>query len=110
MGDEFGQEREWNHDAQLDWDLLDNPAHRGVQRLVRDLNRLYTAEPALHARDGDDTGFSWVVADDWQQSVFAYLRMSGGNRPPCWRSATSPPSRETATGLACRRPGSGAPS
>ena len=82
MGDEFGQEREWNHDAQLEWDLLDDPAHRGVQRLVRDLNRLYTAEPALHARDGEDTGFSWVVADDWQQSVFAYLRMSGGNRPP----------------------------
>ncbi len=82
MGDEFGQEREWNHDAQLDWDLLDDPAHRGVQRLVRDLNRLYMAEPALHARDGEDAGFSWVVADDWQQSVFAYLRMSGGNGPP----------------------------
>jgi len=49
---------------------------------VRDLNRLYTTEPALHARDGEDTGFSWVVADDWQQSVFAYLRMSGGNGPP----------------------------
>ena len=56
MGGEFGQEREWNHDAQPDWDLLDDPAHRGVQRLVRDLNRLYTAEPALHARDCDDTG------------------------------------------------------
>ncbi len=82
MGDEFGQEREWNHDAQLDWDLLDDPAHHGVQRLVRDLNRLYTTEPALYARDGENTGFSWVVADDWQQSVFAYLRMSGGNRPP----------------------------
>jgi 1,4-alpha-glucan branching enzyme len=82
MGDEFGQEREWNHDAQLDWGLLDDSAHRGVQRLVRDLNRLYTAEPALHTRDGEDTGFSWVVADDWQQSVFAHLRMSGGNSPP----------------------------
>ena len=82
MGDEFGQEREWNHDAQPDWDLLDDPAHRGVQRLVRDLNRLYTAEPALYARDCKDTGFSWVVADDWPQSVFAYLRMSGGNSPP----------------------------
>ena len=50
--------------------------------MVRDLNRLYTAEPALYARDGEGTGFSWVVADDWPQSVFAYLRMSGGNSPP----------------------------
>ena len=82
MGDEFGQEREWNHDSQPDWDLLDNPAHRGLQRLVRDLNRLYTAEPALHARDCEDTGFRWVVGDDREQSVFAYLRLSGGNGAP----------------------------
>jgi 1,4-alpha-glucan branching enzyme len=82
MGDEFGQEREWNHDSQPDWDLLDDPAHRGLQRLVRDLNRLYTAEPALHARDCEDTGFRWIVADDREQSVFAYLRMPSGNGAP----------------------------
>jgi 1,4-alpha-glucan branching enzyme len=82
MGDEFGQEREWNHDSQPDWDLLDNPAHRGLQRLVRDLNRLYIAEPALHARDCEDTGFRWIVAEDREQSVFAYLRMPGGNGAP----------------------------
>jgi 1,4-alpha-glucan branching enzyme len=82
MGGEFGQEREWNHDAQPDWDLLDDPAHRGIQRLVRDLNLLYTTEPALHARDCDDTGFRWVVVDDREQSVFAYLRMPGGNGAP----------------------------
>jgi 1,4-alpha-glucan branching enzyme len=82
MGDEFGQEREWNHDTQPDWDLLDTPEHRGIQRLVRDLNRLYTAEPALYARDYQDTGFRWVVADDREQSVFAYLRIPTGNGMP----------------------------
>jgi 1,4-alpha-glucan branching enzyme len=82
MGGELGQEREWNHDAQLDWHLLDDPAHRGVQRLVRDLNRLYTAEPALYERDFDHTGFRWVISDDAEQSVLAYLRMPAGNGPP----------------------------
>ena len=82
MGDEFAQEREWNHDTQLDWDLLDDPAHRGVQRLVRDLNRLYTGEPALHERDHDSGGFCWVIVDDRERSVFANLRMPRGNGPP----------------------------
>jgi 1,4-alpha-glucan branching enzyme len=82
MGTEFGQEREWNHDSQLDWDLLDNPAHRGVQHLVRDLNRLYVAEPALYEQDFDSAGFRWVMADDAEDSVLAYLRMPAGNGPP----------------------------
>jgi 1,4-alpha-glucan branching enzyme len=82
MGTEFGQESEWNHDAQPDWYLLDAPAHRGVQRLVRDLNRIYTTEPALYARDCEETGFQWVVVDDREQSVFAYLRMPGDNGVP----------------------------
>jgi 1,4-alpha-glucan branching enzyme len=82
MGDEFAQEREWNHDTQPDWDLLDDAAHRGVQRLVRDLNRLYTGEPALHERDHDAGGFRWVVVDDREQSVFANLRLPSGNGPP----------------------------
>jgi 1,4-alpha-glucan branching enzyme len=81
MGGEFAQEREWNHDWQLDWDLLDDPRHRGVQRLVRDLNRLYAAEPALHARDCDPSGFRWLVADDRLDSVYAYLRLAGNGRP-----------------------------
>jgi len=82
MGDEFGQEREWNHDTQPDWDLLDTPEHRGIQRLVRDLNRLYTTEPALYAQDYQDRGFRWVVADDREQSVFAYLRIPVENGVP----------------------------
>jgi 1,4-alpha-glucan branching enzyme len=50
MGGEFGQEREWDHDGQLEWHLLDDPAHRGVQRIVRDITQIYTAEPTLRAR------------------------------------------------------------
>jgi 1,4-alpha-glucan branching enzyme len=49
---------------------------------VRDLNRLYTAEPALYERDYDESGFSWVMSDDHEQSVLAYLRMPAGNGPP----------------------------
>jgi 1,4-alpha-glucan branching enzyme len=76
MGDEFAHEREWNHDRELDWPSLDDPAHSGVQRLVRDLNRLYAAEPALHWRDCDASGFMWAVGDDRSNSVFAFLRLA----------------------------------
>jgi 1,4-alpha-glucan branching enzyme len=74
MGNEFGQLAEWNHDHSLDWHLLDEPPHAGVQAVVRDLNRLYRSVPALHELDCDGAGFEWLVADDWQQSVFAWLR------------------------------------
>ena len=74
MGCEFAQQREWNHDRSLDWHLLDDPAHAGVQRLVRDLNRLYRDSPALHQRDCDPAGFEWVSHDDAAQSVLAFLR------------------------------------
>ncbi|GAC1417718.1 MAG: 1,4-alpha-glucan branching protein GlgB [Burkholderiaceae bacterium] len=74
MGCELAQVREWNHDASVEWDLLDDPQHRGVQRLVRDLNRAYVSEPALHRKDTDPQGFAWVIGDDSSNSVFAYLR------------------------------------
>ena len=77
MGGEFAQWREWNHDDELDWALLDQPAHRGVHSLVRDLNRLYRDLPALHAMDHRPEGFQWIVGDDHQNSVFAYLRRAG---------------------------------
>lgn len=79
MGGEFGQWSEWNHDASLDWHLLDFDYHRGVQRLIDDLNRLYRAEPALHEGDCDPSGFQWIDANDSQQSVFTYLRR--GRKP-----------------------------
>jgi 1,4-alpha-glucan branching enzyme len=77
MGGEFGQRREWNHDAELDWWLLGaDDRHGGLQRWVGDLNRLYRAEPALHALDFNAAGFEWVDADDSDCSVLTYLRKS----------------------------------
>jgi 1,4-alpha-glucan branching enzyme len=82
MGGEFAQEREWNHDFSLDWHLLDDSMHRGMQALVRDLNRLYRELPALHALDADPGGFEWLNAVDADQSVYAFLRKSGPDDPP----------------------------
>jgi 1,4-alpha-glucan branching enzyme len=74
MGSEFGQDIEWNHDIGLPWHLLDRPEHAGVQKLVRDLNKLYRDTPALHALDCDPGGFEWLVTDDASNSTFAWLR------------------------------------
>ncbi|WP_430910236.1 1,4-alpha-glucan branching protein GlgB [Methylobacterium sp. sgz302541] len=74
MGCEFGQEREWNHNQSLDWHHLDDPLHKGAKDAVRDLNRLYAATPALHARDTEAAGFQWLVADDQDNSVIAWAR------------------------------------
>ncbi|MHB8949907.1 MAG: alpha amylase C-terminal domain-containing protein [Rhodoferax sp.] len=74
MGSELAQVREWNHDAELDWGLLDNPNHAGVKRLVRDLNLVYRAHPALHARDDDTGGFSWIDVQDRARSLFSFVR------------------------------------
>ncbi|TMJ01284.1 MAG: 1,4-alpha-glucan branching protein GlgB [Alphaproteobacteria bacterium] len=82
MGGEIAQEREWNHDTELDWFLLDDPAHAGVQRLVRDLNRVYREQPALHARDTEPAGFRWMVGDDRANSVFAYQRFGADGSAP----------------------------
>ncbi|WP_181705182.1 1,4-alpha-glucan branching protein GlgB [Chthonobacter rhizosphaerae] len=82
MGGEIGQWREWNHDGSIDWHLLDDPGHAGIQALVRDLNRLYAAEAALHATDADPNGFAWAVGDDRENSVFAFLRKPADGGPP----------------------------
>jgi 1,4-alpha-glucan branching enzyme len=74
MGQEFAQPTEWNHDAGLPWELLQDTRHAGVQRLVRDLNRLYRDQPALHQLDCETRGFEWLVSQDAEQSVFAWLR------------------------------------
>ncbi len=74
MGGEFGQEREWNHDQSLDWHLLDDPMHKGVQTLIRDLNHLYRDYPALHQFDCDPAGFEWIDASDDANSVFLFMR------------------------------------
>jgi 1,4-alpha-glucan branching enzyme len=81
MGQEFAQRREWSEERALDWELRLAPAHEGVRNLVRDLNRLYRETPALHARDCEAEGFAWLVADDAQNSVFAWLRKAPGSAP-----------------------------
>lgn len=81
MGCEFGQWREWNHDEQLDWYLMQYADHVGVKNLVGDLNRLYRQEKALHQRDADPAGFQWLIGDDQANSVFAYLRWSNDGEP-----------------------------
>jgi 1,4-alpha-glucan branching enzyme len=74
MGGEFAQRGEWVHDASLDWELLDYPAHAGVQHWVRDLNRFYRAEPALHEFDCESAGFEWIDCGDADSSVVSLIR------------------------------------
>ena len=74
MGQEFAQPGEWDHDGELPWHLLDDPRHGGVQNLIRALNRLYSTYPALHALDCEPQGFEWLVGDDAEHSVLAWLR------------------------------------
>jgi len=74
MGGEIAQWKEWSHDETLEWPLLRWESHRGVQRLISDLNRVYKQEPALHQVDFDWSGFEWLELHDWENSVLAFLR------------------------------------
>jgi len=80
MGQEFAQPGEWNHDIELPWALLGDARHAGVQRLVRDLNRLYRDDPALHRLDCDGAGFEWLAVQDADISVLAWLRRDDAGR------------------------------
>ncbi|MCI5189204.1 MAG: 1,4-alpha-glucan branching protein GlgB [Candidatus Electrothrix sp. AS4_5] len=74
MGCEFGQWQEWNHDKALEWDSLKASSHKGVQQYVADLNKVYTSEPALYENDNEWSGFSWVNANDSDNSIFSFIR------------------------------------
>src|SRR3954453_21049000 len=80
MGNELAQEREWSAERSLDWHLLDDPGHSGVQNLVRDLNHAYRAEPALWQRDEDPEGFFWIEANDAENSVLVFARTDRDGR------------------------------
>jgi 1,4-alpha-glucan branching enzyme len=82
MGGEFGQRREWTHEGELEWWVAALPEHAGVQRWVRDLNRIYRSEPALHRIDFSQDGFEWLDVDNANESVLAFLRKGGGESPP----------------------------
>jgi 1,4-alpha-glucan branching enzyme len=77
MGGEFGQRREWNHDAELDWALLSDAEHRSIRSWVTDLNLLYRREPSLYRHDFDRSGFEWIDNADSHNSVVSFLRHAG---------------------------------
>jgi 1,4-alpha-glucan branching enzyme len=95
MGSEFGQWREWRDEHSLDWHLLEDAKHRGLQALNRDLNRLYAGLPELHTGDADPAGFAWIDLHNADQSVWAFLRRDPSNAaaPPlvCVFNATPVP-------------------
>src|SRR4051794_33781260 len=76
MGQEFGQQQEWNEERSLDWHLLENRDHAGVQNLVRDLNHVYKSHPALWDNDFEGAGFYWLEPNDAENSVVAFARTS----------------------------------
>ena len=78
MGGEFGQWREWNHDGELDWAVLGDSRHAGLQRWVRDLNAHYAAEPALWTHDYDPHGFQWIDCNDHEHSLVSLVRRGAG--------------------------------
>ena len=79
MGCEFAQGREWNHDQALDWHQLDIHWHSGVQRLVKDLNNVYTNTPALYQKDCQAEGFAWLDHENAAQSIYSFVRF--GDKP-----------------------------
>jgi 1,4-alpha-glucan branching enzyme len=82
MGGELAQEREWSHDRSIDWHLLNQPEHRGIQDLVAELNRLEVELPALWRCDFAPEGFRWLDAGDRAASVYAFARSEGDDVPP----------------------------
>ncbi len=81
MGSEFGQPSEWSEDRGLDWWILDQPMHQGLQRLVGQLNRTYRATPALWEQDNESGGFEWLDGGNAAQNVVSFLRWSRSGEP-----------------------------
>ncbi|HEV7754575.1 MAG TPA: 1,4-alpha-glucan branching protein GlgB [Mycobacteriales bacterium] len=100
MGTEFAQEAEWSEGRSLDWWLLDNPDHRGVQKLVSDLNRVYRETPALWSEDTSPAGFAWIDANDAAGNVFSFVRYgSDGSALACVTNFAGAPHRDYRLGL-----------
>jgi 1,4-alpha-glucan branching enzyme len=104
MGGEFGQRREWTHEGELEWWVSELPEHAGVKHLVRDLNRVYRREPALHKIDFSSDGFEWLDLGNGDISVIAFLRKAPGDGAPllviC--NFTPVPRRNYLVGVPCR--------
>jgi len=105
MGGEIAQWDEWSHDREIAWDLVQYPRHRGIQKLMTDLNKLLVAERALHQRDAVGTGFRWVVGDDTENSVFAFLRYGNDHTRPVLVVSNFTPVPRLGYGIGVPRPG-----
>ncbi|MBC8038755.1 MAG: 1,4-alpha-glucan branching protein GlgB, partial [Rhizobiales bacterium] len=100
MGTEFGQRREFSEARSVDWWQSADYGHRGLQRLVKDLNTVYKENPALWKRDTDPSGFSWIDADDRGGNVFSFLRYDGdGQMIACITNFSSEPRPDHRLGL-----------
>ena len=100
MGGEFGQGREWNHDSQIDWYLLQYGSHEGLRRWVADLNHAHRGEPALHALDFDPAGWEWIDANDSVNSTLSFLRKApGGDLIACAFNFTPVPRSDYQLGV-----------
>jgi 1,4-alpha-glucan branching enzyme len=100
MGTEFGQRREFSEDRSIDWWQSAEWGHRGLQRLVKDLNTVYRENPALWKLDTDPSGFSWIDADDAGGNVFSWLRYDGeGQMVACITNFSSEPRPDHRVGL-----------
>ncbi|NBZ86072.1 1,4-alpha-glucan branching protein GlgB [Stagnihabitans tardus] len=99
MGQEFAQGAEWNHNQSLDWHQLEIPEHAGVQSLVRDLNRVYRDNPALHVNDTRPEGFEWIDGGDAEGSTFSWLRKAKGHPTVLVVSNMTPVERRMRIGL-----------
>ncbi len=99
MGQEFAQRREWDHNGDLDWPLLDHAPHAGIMRLVADLNRIYRRNPALHWGDADPQGFAWIEPDDAEHSVYVFQRSAPGVPPVVIAANLTPVERRMRLGL-----------
>ena len=80
MGGDIAQEREWDHDRSLDWHLLDDPGHLGVQRMIADMNKTYKGIPALWELDTSPEGFRWIDANDADNNVISFYRAAEGDK------------------------------
>jgi 1,4-alpha-glucan branching enzyme len=82
MGGEFAQFNEWHYESSLDWHLLEYAPHQGMQRCVKELNRLYKEEPSLHRNDVEKEGFFWIEENDYSANVIAFVRKGARNQKP----------------------------
>jgi 1,4-alpha-glucan branching enzyme len=80
QGAEFGQSEEWNFQQSLDWHLLQYEPHKGIQKLIKDLNTLYKTEPALYEKQFTGEGFEWIDYNDAENSVLVYIRKGNDSK------------------------------